>query len=331
MINTSVDSAIGVYIFSYNRYEFIKNCIDSLKLCWNEVPITIVDDHSNDRYTIKFLEEVGKSIRVIFPEVRDSWKKTGGLHSNMNFAMNDAFENGRKLAFFIQDDMQLVRPFRYGEIERISKFFDNNENSVQLNTCFRKKQFRREDENWTYVDDDGVAYFCKDEHPSMKGMTDLGFFHVNRFLERFGKFEVGEHNNDRRALDLGMRVGYYVHPNMMWLPFPEAYRGKTKSYYLRVIEKLGSVGFYPYRYMNDKEVEALLNRNVSEIPVAEHWLTCDNVPRRPRWSFTGGLDNVRARGGGFALAAMMLRKIEKMKLGQANRLRGVSVTARRGP
>src|SRR5690606_32646020 len=60
-------SALHFWVFSYNRAEFLSNCVASIELCAPGWPIHIFDDHSSDPETRAVLAELALRHQVVYP------------------------------------------------------------------------------------------------------------------------------------------------------------------------------------------------------------------------------------------------------------------------
>lgn len=287
-----------IYVFSYNRGIFLDNCLKSIEDCAAGIPVTVIDDQSDDPNTVAVLNKYKHTLNIIKAgEAEISEHKTGGLYNNMRFAFRDARQSGKRLVLFLQDDMQLVRPILPGDLEAAIAFFENNRNAAELHTCFMKRFFADTDERLTKLDRSGEAYLRSPDYPGFSGFSAVGLFDVERFDHLFGGLQQGEYANNEYAQRCGIQMGISTRPFMMWLPYPISHRGKTRNIPLQIVESVAGCGFYPYQIMTDDEVTQLLDRRPEQRPYAEDWLDCGPLNKAPVWSFAGGLSNLKARGG----------------------------------
>lgn len=293
---TEID--LSIYIFSFNRGKFLDNCLQSVAVCAAGLPVTVIDDQSDDPSTLATLEKYRQHLKVITAgEATISEHKTGGLYNNMRFAFEDAKANGKKFALFLQDDMQLVRPILARDIEGAAAFFAANPNAAELHTCFMKRFFSERDDKLTQPDSSGEAYLRPSDYPGFSGFSAVGLFDVARIDQLFGELQQGEYANNEYAQKNGIQMGIATRPFMMWLPYPISHRGKTRNLPLQIVESVAGCGFYPYQVMGLETIGRLLERPLEQRPYAEDWLECDALNRIPVWSFAGGLSNLKARGG----------------------------------
>lgn len=289
---------LAIYVFSFNRGNFLENCLMSVEACACGAPVTVIDDQSDDPYTLAVLEKYGSKLRVVTAgEALISEHKTGGLYNNMRFAFREAHNSGKRFVLFLQDDMQLVRPILLQDITGAEAFFEANPNAAELHTCFMKRFFASRDEQMTEPDASGEAYLRPSRYPGFSGFSAVGLFDIERVEKLFGELQQGEYANNEFAQKNNIQMGISSRPFMMWLPYPISHRGKTRNIPLQLVESVAGCGFYPYQIMTAEAVNQLLERPLEKRPYAEDWLECKPLQRTPVWSFAGGLSNLIARGG----------------------------------
>jgi hypothetical protein len=322
----SINQKIAIYIFSHNRGKLLENCIKSTEVCASGFDVTVIDDFSDDEYTLQVLKKFSGKVEVIVMNPNDSEFGILGLHSNMNYAINDSLDKGNEYCLFMQDDMQMVRKITQNDIKNFEKFFEANENSIELNPCFLKLESRNSYDSTMYIDSSSKAYLRKLGKVHFAGYTDIGLFHVSRFSELFGSIHtridgvgkdehtiqmIERYNNDI-AEDKGIQVGFYVYPFYFQLPFPITSQTRNKKLYLELIKRIAGYGFYPSEYMTEKEVYKLYERDLSEKAYAEKWLNCPDLPKCNHWSVIGGNHALIARGGWRKFLGKILMRFERI-------------------
>jgi len=295
-----------IYIFSYNRGIFLENCLLSVRDCAPQYKVTVIDDKSSDYSTLEVINKWRNTYEVISPRRSKHTYKTGGLYNNMNYAMDHAAINKNTFALFLQDDMQLIRKITKSDMSDIHDFYLYNKNVIQYDTNFMK--FHTTPDN-LYVDGSGKGYL-KPLNLDYSGFTALGVFHVDRFFRMFGEFKSTERLNDEYARSNGIQRGYARNPFMMWLPNPISHRGKKRSLWLRVIEKISRAGFYPYTYMSPSEASSFLKRKITEFPVAEDYLDCPGLTKKKKWAFVGGRSALYEQGGWRRIVGRVMKRVE---------------------
>lgn len=303
---------LQVYVFSYNRGQFLRNALHSVFKCAPWASVSVIDDGSTDKETKNVLEDFRQRCEIIAANQSNCGSNLlGGLYDNMRYAFNHARTKGQRLVLFLQDDMQLVRSITQTDLDCVDDFFNANANAVQFQTCFMKAFLADIDERYMYLDSSEQAYLRPADYPGFSGFSDVGLFHVPRFFERFGTLRNNEFSNNDFAKKHGIQLGISVRPFMMYLPSPPSHRGRHRSVALRVIEWLGGTGFYPYEYMTSTRIVELLQRDKQIKPYAEQWLTCPQFQHLDVWSYSGGLTKLRERGGWRRKLGELLTKISR--------------------
>ncbi len=304
---------LSIYVFSFNRGQFLQNCLTSIEHCAKDFEVTVIDDQSDDVATLQVLKNYRNFFRILTAgNDSDPEHKTGGLYNNMRFAFADARKREKMYVIFLQDDMQLVRPIMRDDISTAYRFFEANPNAAQLYTCFMKRFFADTDEALVRLDDSGEAYLRPSDYPGFSGFSAVGLFDIARFDRLFGELRKGEYANNEYAQKNNIQMGLSTRPFMMWLPYPISYRGKIRNIALQLVEGLAGCGFYPYDIMEQKDVEQLLSRDKTKKPYAEDYLRCTALRNVPVWSFAGGLSNLKARGGLRLFLGKVLDRIKKL-------------------
>jgi len=311
-----------IFLFSYNRGKFLENCLESLWRCIPQHSIIIIDDHSDDPYTVYVLSRIGKHCEVILPKMElGSEYKTGGLSNNMNYALNLACERGIRRVLFIQDDMQMVRSLTEFDFDAIERYFDDNQNAMQIQTCFIRELSHESVRKKTFIDNSGTALLKIPELQKGKdNFSDVGIFDVARFFRLFSKLKVGEGENSRIARERGITMGRSLYPFMNWLPYPLSHRGKKRAFTHWIVERIGGAGFHPIEIMSIEESEAFLKRDRSVLPIAERFLRSATSPRHDIWSTGGGEYNLICRGGWRAFCFHSLLKTKRFFFGSKSQI-----------
>ncbi|MCF7728058.1 glycosyltransferase family 2 protein [Sulfitobacter sp. M22] len=308
MMNTS----LAIFVFSFNRANFLENCINSIEACIPEhVPVIILDDNSTDPETVEYLGELSFRYQVLFHDKADAVEmKTGGLYGAMNKAMTIAQHEEFDLVIFIQDDMQFVRRLEINELSRYEKYFEEVPNSIQLSTSFvRELSADSFLQDHATMPDSGAYIRHLHKISGKANFSATGVFSVERFYKLFKKFEVGEGVNSQKARQLGLVNGRAIYPSVCWLPYPISYRGKKRMLKHRFFERFGRSGFYPINLMTDAESKRFLERNPKIVPVMERFLVAPSAPRQDIWSTGGGEYNFVCYGGFFARIFLCLRRV----------------------
>lgn len=310
---------LGIYVFSYNRGIYLRNCLRSIVALEISCRVFIIDDGSDDPDTQAVISEYHSKFPSITPRLVEVDKNYGGLYANMNYALKHASHEQLDYALFLQDDTQLVRPLTDFDFANFDRFFDSNPNAIELHVFFEKKiHINRHQHN--EVDGSGAALFRTPAHKGHRGFTDIGLFHVKRTRTILGDFRQDEFENDEACLKMGIRVGFYQFPIGHWLPCPRVVRGRKPSFLLVLSDKLSNAGVYAIKLLTDDDLTKLCAITFPCISpkYAEDWLSTEkDVPHTP-WTY-GGFSNLIGRGGvakicGILLAAafVVTRRAQKL-------------------
>lgn len=274
---------ISFCVFSFNRAQFLKNCIESIQEAVPFADIWVFDDQSDDPNTQTYLREIDNKITVIQPGLKGEIKH-GGLYHNMQSAL-EKLQN-RALLCFLQDDTQIVRPVSVEEVERIDTLFDDNPDLGFVHPCFiRGIDLTRH----PVKDDPGPRDFTfyRRNTGQSAGIhySDLFVTRPNRLLKKGWQFFQSEpKNNEQAKMHFGPMI-YLYSPFAMWLPEVPAWRGKRKTLGLKLAEKRKSCGFYPFELWDKNQAENFVNRSPKELPIAESFLACTpTTPPKP-WTY----------------------------------------------
>src|SRR5690554_1036386 len=272
-----------VCIFSFNRGQYLQNCVDSIERCAPFARIAVFDDNSYDEDTQAVLKNISQRHKVIQPG-KVSSHKLGGLYGNMQSAIE--YAEHENLVCFIQDDMQVVRQVTEQDIAAISQVFDGDESLAFLQPCFMKGCNRKRDLTTLSYDPTRLAYFRKETGQSAgQHFSAVLMTRPARLLAKQWQFARSEPDNDKQAAKLFGRIGHLAVPIAMWLPEVPAYRGKRKTLALRLAERKRGSGFFPLAIMTEQELAALRSRSMDVLPVAEDFLKCTSGEPQIPWRY----------------------------------------------
>lgn len=215
----------GICIFSYNRGNYLKNCIASVESCAPESRIVIFDDDSDDSETLEYLREIGNKYTIIQPG-HSSSHHLGGLYGNMQSALDYCKEEN--LLCFLQDDTQLVRAVTAEDIKVLIGAFDQNPQLGFLHPCFIKAVNLKQGASYSY--DPSLNLYFRDLTKRSAGryFSALLITKPARLRASGWRFAASEPANSQLAQKHFLPMGYLFAPFAMWLPEVPAYRGKRK-------------------------------------------------------------------------------------------------------
>lgn len=273
------------WVFSYNRGEFLKNCIASIEQCAPTCAIRIFDDHSTDPETRRVLAEASQRHHVCYPEAQGGEQsKHGGLYANMQTAFARSADD--ELVCFLQDDTQLVRPLGQEDIERLAAFFRHSDRPSFIQPAFLRGCNRTKDDPITRYDPERRVYYV-DRFKNSAGAfySDICLFRVGDLRAVGWQFVQREGGNERQARERLAQMAYWRDPFAAWLPNVPAFRGKAATLALRVAQQRRRSGFYPLTCMAPAENQAFIARADTQIPYAEDFLQVRNGSIPQPWIY----------------------------------------------
>lgn len=277
-----------IAVMSYNMGELLENCLASIERNAPGFTVAIFDDRSTDPVTCEVLERYQDLYSVRRTDDYDKRElKTGGLHANMNRAVRYAVESGKEYVFFIQDDMQLVRPIDEGVLHEYGQIFSMDDGIAQVRCTFMRSPVVNPDHSSrSWLPSHGGIHY--ERVVGNIGVLDTGIVSVNRLVEKEFEFVPGEGNNSVRSSAIGLRSVFPKNPVYMWLPWPPTHMGRlspSRRTLNRLTDLVYNVGFHPFRDMTPTEVEVMKERSVEELPYAERFLTVAGRPVKKPWCY----------------------------------------------
>lgn len=282
MSDGSGAAVLPVYVFSYNRGRYLRNCLASVARHVPMAQVTVMDDGSDDPEVHAVLEEYRDTVSAVSSESASN-AYLGGLYGNMQ----QAIERTQKepLVLFLQDDMQVLRDLTVADLNHWRRYFERHPDSFQLYCCFVKRKQAASGNRLVNIDTDVPAYFRTAESGRRSRFSAVGLFHAARMKAAGWIFEPSEGDNNRKVKDIGYYMGMTPWPFMMWLPNAESAKFRRRGLLHRLAERRARVDFYPYRPMNPERVEWLHNRPIEELPVAEELLEPIGMDTSREWLF----------------------------------------------
>lgn len=271
-------------IFSYNRGQFLENCVRSIEQCAPGQPISVYDDDSDDPDTRQVLATIRQRHTLVTPSQAPGFGKHGGLYGNMQQALDD--QPPGTIICFLQDDMQLVRKLENAELAAIRAHFDSARPASLLHPAFLKGANRAADLADIRFDAAAGGYYC-DRHQRSAGShySDILIASVDQLRETGWRFGGRESDNEQLARSRLPQMLYLLNPFVAWLPAVPAWRGRTRTLGLRLAQRRNRCGFHPLGILSETERARLLQRAPAVLPVAEDFLVAANGPVPEPWQY----------------------------------------------
>ncbi len=271
-------------IFSYNRGQFLENCVHSIEQCAPGQPITVYDDDSDDPATRQALAAIKQRHRLVTPPQAPGFGKHGGLYANMQRALDD--QPAGAIICFIQDDMQLVRRLDDAELAAIRAHFDAARPAPLLHPAFFKGANRAADLADARFDAAAGGYFC-DRHGRSVGAhySDILIASADQLREIDWRFGRRESDHEQLARARLPQMLHLLNPFVAWLPAVPAWRGRTRTLGLGLAQRLNRCGFHPLGILTETQRARLVQRDPAILPVAEDFLAAAKDPLPAPWQY----------------------------------------------
>lgn len=253
---------IAICIFSYNQGNGLRKCVNSFLDMAPDFDLYIFDDESDNKETLNVIDEVKSSITKVFysEKITNSPKKRhGNLYENMQKFYLYCIEKNYKYMFFVQDDMQLVRPIDNAILLEYGKIFDSDTSILQIDPRFLRKEI-----NPKINTNLGAYEFAEEDHRG--AYADVGIIKISILQKLTWKFLDSEGENKAKLKNEGLRRVFPYTPVMMHLPFPKLYRKKKRKISLK------NNGKPYYKYMDEKERNLMDSRGLDVIPYYKNFL-----------------------------------------------------------
>lgn len=255
-------------VFSFNRGDFLKNCVESIQQCAPQADITIWDDNSDDPLTLNTLDALSEHCEIRQPDQQAAFSKLhGGLYGNMQAALESL--SGNPLICTIQDDMQVVRPLAESEISHWQSCFQGS----ACNGFFQPGFIKRAKEAITYVPEVDGYHIDRMHRSAGAYYSDLFLIQRNLLIETNWNFYDNEARNEQQARQHFSQMAFMKNPFIAWLPGVPAWRGRKRTWALRFAERQRKCGLYPFNIMDTETARKFCERPASDIPLAENYLT----------------------------------------------------------
>lgn len=259
------------WVFSFNRGEFLANCVQSIERCAPQCPVTIFDDNSTDPATLDVLTTLATRHTVRRPAGNGATGKHGGLYANMQAAFADTPDT--ELFCFLQDDMQLVRTLEPAQIERFGTLLDGADLPCFLQPAFMKGADRKRHAGLVRFVASADAYHIDRHHHSAGAWySDILIGHAGRLRQVGWQFLPGEAANEQQSRQHLGQLLYLKNPFAAWLPNVPAWRGKTRTMGLRLAHRTANCDFHPLCILDTQQAAGFVARDPAQLPYAEDWL-----------------------------------------------------------
>lgn len=272
--------SLHIAIFSYNRGDYLKNCIDSLQRNMPGYSWAVYDDGSDEPDTVSYLKTLGDSVHHMKSASDD---RHGGYYNNMQAALAGCTSD---YLLMLQDDLQVVRPFAQKELLGVDQIFKNSLDIGFLSPVFLKGS-KRDYFQKRYQPDPRLRCYRWLADPLEVGKVprkyaDVSLLHVARLREKGWQFAASEEENGALADSFFGDMVQAAEPWIFYIPEEPAYRGRVLTFGAKLAAKMSGNQVKAFVDMSQQASEAFAHRALSIYPFAEDFVdTVDPSVRKP--------------------------------------------------
>jgi glycosyltransferase involved in cell wall biosynthesis len=272
--------SLDVAIFSYNRGDYLKNCVDSLQRNVPGVHYTVYDDGSDEPLTVAYLKSLGEHVLHMKSAGED---RHGGYYSNMQAALDATRAD---YLMMLQDDVQVVRPFAPEDLSSIHRVFDQSPTTVFISPLFLKGS-KRAYFKQRYQPDAVLRCYRWSADPDETGKVpqkyaDIAVLHVARLRQSGWRFAASEEANGALADRLFGDMVQAAEPWVFYIPEEPAYRGRVLTYGAKLAVRMSGSEVKSFQDMSPQASLAFAQRDLGVYPFAEDFVdTVDPTVRKP--------------------------------------------------
>lgn len=276
-------TTLEVAIFSFNRGQYLRNCIESIERNMPAATYRVFDDNSDDPATCAYLQTLGPRV------VRNTEKITGrhgGFYRNMQAALDHATSD---YLLLLQEDMQVVRQVTSEDIARIRIVFEHFERAALLSPVFLKGRKRDLFERNYSPIAEVSAYVWREPSDNLVPAcyTDVAIISPARMRAAGWHYQESELENGSRAKQSFGLMPQLANPFCFYLTDEPAYRGKVLTLGAKLAFKLTGSTVKSYLDMSPEKARLFVNRSASILPFAEDFIdTVDPTVPKP-YKFNG--------------------------------------------
>lgn len=244
------------FIFSCNRFSFLKNLVKSIKLFYPQNKVIIYDDNSDEAELLSYYRKISNDINfeiILSNEAPDNVKHAG-LYNLMTLAIQRAWQENYRFAFFIQDDMQFLQQINLSLYCETT--FKKWQNALMISPLFFQKIYLPRIKD--YIENKNNDYVFRN-----RGLADVGIIHLQRAKRMKLTFNSsGEKFNGTKYFNLGQHLVLSCNPCLSWVPWSFSHKSRIGDF----IYKKSSLFVDPIS--RDKKLRLKSN---TEIPFLEDY------------------------------------------------------------
>ena len=280
-------------VMSYNRGKYLQNCMQSIERHMPGFEAVIFDDHSTDAETVKALRDLSSRHKIVDCKAGSAGDR-GGLHANMNRALELAIHDDYRFVLFLQDDMQFVRDIDDDLIDNVNAIFGADEKLAQVNVMFFKGYWPKAVMQSRIGIQREVGYYYHIPSAGWNcGIADSGITSLERICEKGFRYQDSEASSIVTAQSLDLHRADCRDPIMMFTPWPgttsRSYSEKislkriAREMLVKMQEYGASTDCHPFLPMSAESIARLKQRPIEEYPIAERYLSVEQDLLQPWW------------------------------------------------
>jgi glycosyltransferase involved in cell wall biosynthesis len=271
---------LTIAVFSYNRGNYLRNCLDSIARNAPGIVVRIYDDASDDPETLGVLAD--HAALLAFGS-RGQRSKHGGLYGNMQSALDDCTTDH---LLFLQDDMQIVRLIGPADMQVIDALFHADPSRAFICPTFMKgirldqaaRVLRRLPNLPAYALPPDADRACQAERYAY---ADVSIAHVGRLRSAQWQFENRERHSIEKARRLFSDMPYMAVPFAFFCPEVPVFRQRKVTLAARIAARVTGTDVKAFHDMTPDQVARLRAAPAHVWPIAEDYLLTVN-PRVTR-------------------------------------------------
>jgi hypothetical protein len=250
---------LSVAIYSFNRGPWLANCVASVQRNLENVPITIIDDGSDDPETVGILDRLAQELPVARPLSNDPAGRHGGLYANMQ-RMLDACKT--RFLLNLQDDTQIVRTFQAAEFDVLTALMD------QQGAAFCSPLFAQGRSSLRKARIDPVSdsrcfhqWNSKLRDAQLLAYRDVAIMDVERIRQAGWRYEDSERNSARSARVTFGPMLLMADPFVAFVPEVPTFRARQRTIGARIAEAMVGRTLKPFQNMTPASVAQMRTRS----------------------------------------------------------------------
>jgi hypothetical protein len=269
-----VDSSIETFVFAHGRGRYLENCLRAFVAVGWDWPVTVLDDGSRDRASIRVLKEAERSGITVLRRAIQGQGIWGGLQANMARALEMA---RGPLVLFIQDDTQVVRRPGTAEVAAWRSLLSDARHSPFLFPSFQMESWGALDHPERHRFDPGAQMWYRTEEHRFAGFSDVTLFDVDRLRAADWDPMFVEKEAAARAMERFGPMAITPFPFVAFLPYPHTPR---RGFRYRVKQPKRLRAPAAVQVMDVDEAASFLRRDPTELAFASRYLTLGSPLRQ---------------------------------------------------